>query len=132
MMFLPKESAASMSFAAMLLIYVTGLLVLLTVGQHSHSANAFQMHRLGPRSSKTTAFAARRDDATGTLPQNTNKATRIYKNYNDDIATVWANSLQTKIPLHASSRRYLSEISPVPSLDDEDSKETDKNHRKVP
>uniref|UniRef100_A0A7S0UG58 Uncharacterized protein n=1 Tax=Pseudo-nitzschia delicatissima TaxID=44447 RepID=A0A7S0UG58_9STRA len=129
MMFLLKESAASTSFAAMFLLYLTGLLVLVTIGPNSHLVNAFQLHRLGPRTCKTVIFAARRDGATDTLPHNT-RANSIHKNYNDNIAKVWVNSLETKIPLQASSRQYLSESSQayIQSLIDEDTKETNQNH----
>lgn len=124
-MFLPKESASSTSFAAMFLLYLTGLLVLVTIGPNSHSVNAFQLHRLGPRTCKTVIFATRRDGATDTLPHNT-KANSVHKNYNDNIAKVWVNSLETKIPLPASSRPYLSESSQayIRSLIDEDTKES--------
>ena len=117
MVFLPSQSAASASFAAMLFLSVAGFLVLSAIGQHSHRVHAFQLHSrcFGSRKRPlSTSIAARRDDVTcgSSLPQKT-KTNR--NKHSDDIAQVWANSLEHKIPWHASSRRYLSDG--LPALD---------------
>lgn len=124
MIFLPRESALSTSFAAMLLLSAVGFLLLMAIGPHSHSANAFQLHTrcMGSRQRtfSSATFAARHGDETASLPA---KAYLQSGNCNNqvDIAKVWAHSLENKIPWHASSRRYLSSEgslsdSSVPSL----------------
>ena len=124
MIFLPKDSALSTSFAAMILLSVAGFLLLMAISPHSHSANAFQLHSrcMGRRqiACSSVTFAARHGDETASLPA------KVYLksgncNNQVDIAKVWANSLEDKIPWHASSRQYLSSEgsfsdSSVPSL----------------
>ena len=131
MLFSPRHSAASTSIAMVFLLHLIGLLVLVPIGPYSNSASAFQSQCVGPRTSKTILSAARRDDTNGALRQ---KTKGIHKNYDTDIARVWAKSLEETIPWHASSRRYLSQGShaTLPSLVDEDAKETNQNHHSVP
>ena len=138
MMFLPKESAASTSFAAMVFLSVAVFFVLFTLDSVSHSVNAFQLHNrcFGSRQqsySSSTAMAARQGDGTcSALPQKI-KIVKQHSHNNHDIAKVWANSLEHKIPWHASSRQYLSDadLLVVQSYGDDETTETNESLHNV-
>ena len=109
---------------------IISTIVLMIAGPLSHSADAFQCHGrfrcLGRHHIGTSLFAVGHDEDTRSSPTAQFKAgarTRsgISTNTQIDIASVWANSLEHKIPWHAGSRRYLSEShSVLPSLGDDE------------
>jgi hypothetical protein len=137
MMLFTKDSASSTSLAAMLLVSAVGFIVLTIIGPYFRPTDAFQLNNrcFGRRhgTPKSASFAARHDGDASRPATIHLKSTGVRNSgsNNNDIAKVWANSLESKIPWHAGSRRYLSD-GPDPLLTPDGGEENEIDSQEQP